>query len=141
MVTISWILIYMLQLDYIYMIGHPPTDWAPTVGTLEVYQPLLYYVTKDENSCRVTLRPVRSPCPKFTNLSPYIFCSLYGNSSAYVLLLATPHVAINCSIRSSSFLFCHSPRSVLPSSSSPTCTGSFTRFGPIKTAKRAPAQL
>jgi len=39
MVIISWILTYMLQFDYIYMIGHTPTDEDPTVGNLEVYQP------------------------------------------------------------------------------------------------------
>lgn len=38
MVYISWILIYMLQLDYIYMIGHTPTDEDPTVGTVDVHQ-------------------------------------------------------------------------------------------------------
>ena len=42
MVIISWILIYMLQLDYIYMIGHTPTDEDPTVGSLEVYHSLRY---------------------------------------------------------------------------------------------------
>jgi hypothetical protein len=39
MVIISWVLTYMLQLDYIYMIGHTPTDEDPTVGNLEVLQP------------------------------------------------------------------------------------------------------
>ena len=42
MVIISWILIYMLQLDYIYMIGHTPTEQDPTVRTLKVYHSLCY---------------------------------------------------------------------------------------------------
>ena len=42
MVIISWILIYMLQLDYIYMIGHTPTEQDPTVRTLKVYHTLCY---------------------------------------------------------------------------------------------------
>ena len=81
MVMIGWILTYMLQLDYIRMIGRAPTDEDPTVGTRGY---LNYCVTKDENHCRVTLQPVRSPWIKPTSSSPYTSCSLYGNFSMYV---------------------------------------------------------
>ena len=135
MVIIGWILTYMLQLDYVYMIGHTPTDEDPAVGTRRCTS---CCITKHERRCRVTLPPVRSPRPKSTSLSRYIFFSLYGNSSMCVLLLPASRVVIDRSIRSSSFIFCRSSRLVLLSSYSSTCTWNFL---PIEPRKRTPAWL